>query len=233
MHASLGRQVARSARRSARPGAAPAAIAASTVCGSLRRPGRRRRRAGARASMPSGVTPPPTAMHRTPAAAARRATPSAVLPNAVCSSIRPSPVTTRSARASFASKPVASITSSTPGPQGERPEPVLDGRAARSRRRPPRRRPASRARAARSHASSSSAYSLRRASSSTTCSGVAPFCGPVGRGRAGRSQERVRDVAGDDRRRARLEALVVLVGRARARRACPVRRRSSPIRRSR
>ena len=32
--------------------------------------------------MPSGSTPPPTAMHGTPAAAARRATPSAVLPNA-------------------------------------------------------------------------------------------------------------------------------------------------------
>ncbi len=60
--------------------------------------------------MPSGSTPPPTAMQATPAAWARFATPSAVLPNAVWASIRPSPVMTRSARASCASKSVASMT---------------------------------------------------------------------------------------------------------------------------
>ena len=84
----------------------------------------------------------------TPAACARLATPSAVLPNAVWASIRPSPVITRSARASLASKSVASMTRSTPGPQGERLEAVLDRRAGRTRRRRPRRRPGCRARAA-------------------------------------------------------------------------------------
>ncbi len=41
----------------------------------------------ARTAAPSGVTPPPTARHGTPAAAARLATPRAVLPKAVCASI--------------------------------------------------------------------------------------------------------------------------------------------------
>ena len=81
----------------------------------LRRPARRWRR------RPPGPRCPRAPRRRRPRCTARRrprracATPSAVLPNAVWASIRPSPVMTRSASASRASKSVASMTSSTPG----------------------------------------------------------------------------------------------------------------------
>src|SRR6185503_16062326 len=67
-------------------GSVPAAIASSTDWGRSTT-GTTAAPTDARASMPVGVTPPPTPMHGTSASAARRATPSAVLPKAVCSSI--------------------------------------------------------------------------------------------------------------------------------------------------
>ncbi len=116
--------------------------------------------------MPSTSTPPPTAMHGTPAAAARFATPSAVLPKPVWASIRPSPVMTRSARARRAGKSVASITRSIPGRRAnDRNRPC----AASSANPTPPAAPApgvSRSRRP-SRASSSSAQAAFRASSAT------------------------------------------------------------------
>ena len=132
---------ARAARRSARAGAAPAAIASSTDCGRSTTARRRRRRAreGLDALGLDAATDRDARHAGRRAPAARRRARSCRTP--VWASIRPSPVITRSARASLPSKSVASITSSTPGPQRERREPVLDREQRRTRRRPPRRRP--------------------------------------------------------------------------------------------
>ena len=143
-------------------------------------------------------------MHGTPASAARRATPRAVLPNAVWASIRPSPVMTRSAPASRRREVGRLHHEVDARAQRERAEPIRRSRAGRTRRRRRRRRRACRAPGARSAASSASAKAASRRSRSATSSGDAPFCGPYDGGRAGRAEERVRDVAGD--RRCRAEA---------------------------
>src|SRR5204863_7441407 len=70
----------RSPQRSS--GSAPASIACATVSGRSTT-GMTTAPSGRRASIPSGSTPPPTAMQATDASAARRATPRAVLPKAV------------------------------------------------------------------------------------------------------------------------------------------------------
>ena len=90
-----------------------------------------------------------------------------------------------------------SMTSSTPGRRCERPEAILDARAARTRRRRRRRRPVSRARRDRSLAASSRDQLASRASSSSTWSREAPFCGPYVAAAPGRAEQRVRHVARD------------------------------------
>ena len=83
--------------------------------------------------------------------------------------------------------------------QGEAPEAIGDREQPerRCRRRRPRR--VCRARGGRSRRSRRSAQRARRASSSPTWSGRRALLGPVGRGRAMRSEQRVRHVAGDPR----------------------------------
>ena len=75
--AALNNRAIRSPHRST--GAVPAAIAVSRSCG-VSTMGTAIAPTAASASIPSGVTPPPRAMHALPAACARFATPSAVLP---------------------------------------------------------------------------------------------------------------------------------------------------------
>ena len=133
----------------------------------------------ASASMPSGVTPPPTAMHGLPAACARRATPSAVLPYAVCSSIRPSPVITRSASASASSKPASVHHEVDARAELELREPA---RRAHSSAKPDAARGAGARRVAlppagRALEGVGEARRSRR-SSADDVAGVAPFCGP-------------------------------------------------------
>ena len=128
--------------------------------------------------------------------AARCATPRAVLPNAVWASIRPSPVMTRSAPASLASKSVASMTRSTPGRSanaakrswiGEQPEPDPAGRAGTRR---------VRARRARRRFEEVREASEAAVEEGDQVRGRA-LLRAVDRGRAGRSEQRVRHVAGD------------------------------------
>ncbi len=159
-------------------------------------PGLPRHRARPSAAAPSGSTPPPTAKQRTPAAWARRATPRAVLPNAVCASIRPSPVTTtrpgrawhrgRSPRRRDRRRDEGRATGTDRCRQSS-PNPTPPAAPAPGLSRS--RRPVA--------ASSRSAQPASRRSRSTTSSAARPLLGSVGRRRAGRTEQRVRHVAGD------------------------------------
>ncbi len=118
------RKSRRSARRIARP-EPPRPPWPPRRSPALPRPERRRRRAARRASMPPSVTPPPTAMHRTPAAdapagdAERRLAERGLLVDPALAGdhdVRP---------VELPSKPVGSIDELDAGPQREGPEEPL------------------------------------------------------------------------------------------------------------
>ncbi len=105
--------------------------------------------------------------------AAAAATPATALPCSVCSSSAPSPVITRSAPTRCSWKPTSSNTNSIPGrssaprsASAAKPTPPAAPAPGASRRS----RPVSRA--------TRSAHRVSAASSSSTCRGSAPFCGP-------------------------------------------------------
>ena len=153
-----------------------------------------------RARPPPGPRSPPAPRRRRPRRTgrrprrARRATPRAVFPNAVWLSIRPSPVRTRSAPASLAAKPVASITSSTPGHDRERPEAVAQAGQ-------PEDRPAGRAGPGRVALAPSDARlqgvrpAAERGVEVADVDRAGALLGAVDGGRAGGAEQRVGDVA--------------------------------------
>ena len=177
-----------------------------------RRAARRSRRPPPAPRSPSGVTPPPKAMHGRPAACARFATPSAVLPYAVWASIRPSPVITScdAARASVEAGLLHHEVDA--GPQLELGELARRARASRTRRRRPPRRRACRAPAGRRARSSASANRAQRMSSASDVGGRGALLRPVDRRRARRPEQGVGHVACDPEPRldeARVEAVEV------------------------
>jgi len=109
----------------------------------------------------------------TPWRLATAATPTGAFPMAVWKSVRPSPVMTRSAPWTRASKPVVSSTMATPGRR------LAGVKNSRPAPRPPAApAPGSSAMSRPVAALATSAKTPRAASSSCTISGVAPFWGP-------------------------------------------------------